>query len=144
AFCLSLYKNADIPKTTEIATAAAAIAIKKEGTAPCTYQELRSFFSGHNKFIMQGNELEKLIKIYKEQGKRIVFTNGCFDILHSGHINYLKRAKSLGDILIVGLNCDDSIKRLKGEGRPINPLQDRMEVLSALSSIDHIIPFEED
>ncbi|MDB5112850.1 MAG: Bifunctional protein HldE [Mucilaginibacter sp.] len=144
AFSLAMFIHADIPLVTEIATVAAAIAVNKEGTAPCNRHEVRSFFSVQNKYIVHVNELKKLAEIYEAQGKRIVFTNGCFDILHSGHVNYLSRAKKLGDVLIVGLNSDDSIKRLKGEDRPINPLEDRMEVLSALSSIDHIISFEED
>ncbi|MCJ8210331.1 D-glycero-beta-D-manno-heptose 1-phosphate adenylyltransferase [Mucilaginibacter sp. RS28] len=141
---LGLFLEADIPLATELATAAAAIAVSKEGTVPCTYPELRSFFSLHNKYVSHVNELKKLCEIYEAQGKKIVFTNGCFDILHSGHVSYLNRAKELGDVLIVGMNCDDSIRRLKGEGRPINPLEDRIEVLAGLSSIDHVISFEED
>lgn len=144
ALSLALHINTDIPLATELATAAAAIAINKEGTAPCSHHELSTFFSVHNKCLMHVNELKKLAEIYEAQGKRIVFTNGCFDILHSGHVNYLNRAKELGDVLIVGLNSDASIKRLKGSERPINPLEDRMEVLSGLSAIDHIIAFEED
>jgi len=72
-----------------------------------------------------------------------VFTNGCFDILHRGHITYLSKAKSLGDVLIVGVNSDESIQRLKGPERPINKLEDRMMVLSALSCIDYIVPFKD-
>src|SRR6058998_159591 len=79
-----------------------------------------------------------------EHGRRIVFTNGCFDILHRGHITYLNRAKALGDVLIVGVNSDDSIHRLKGPGRPINTLEDRAQVLAALSSVDHIVAFDAD
>jgi D-beta-D-heptose 7-phosphate kinase / D-beta-D-heptose 1-phosphate adenosyltransferase len=144
AFSLALNAAADIPLATEIATASAAIAVQKEDTAPCYNTELRSFFSIHNKFLTHAQELKKLCEIYEAQGKRIVFTNGCFDILHSGHVSYLNRAKELGDVLIVGLNNDESIKRLKGPERPINLLEDRMQVLSGLSSIDHIIPFGEE
>jgi D-beta-D-heptose 7-phosphate kinase / D-beta-D-heptose 1-phosphate adenosyltransferase len=79
--------------------------------------------------------------MYKTQGKRIVFTNGCFDILLSGYVAYLHRAKELVDILIVGVNTDESIRRIKGESRPINPLTDRLKVLSGLNSVDHVIPF---
>ena len=78
---------------------------------------------------------------WRGQGQKIVFTNGCFDILHSGHVSYLNRAKELGDVLIVGINCDESVGRLKGADRPINTVADRMEVLSGLSSIDHLISF---
>jgi D-beta-D-heptose 7-phosphate kinase/D-beta-D-heptose 1-phosphate adenosyltransferase len=144
AFTLALFTGADIPLSTELATAAAAVAVQKEDTAQCSQSELRSFFSIHNKFITHTQELKKLCEIYEAQGKRIIFTNGCFDILHSGHVTYLNRAKELGDILIVALNSDASIKRLKGKDRPINPLEDRMQVLSGLSAIDHIIPFGEE
>lgn len=75
---------------------------------------------------------------------RIVFTNGCFDILHAGHVRYLSQAKDLGDVLIVGLNTDDSVKRLKGADRPINKWLDRATVLSALSAVDFVIGFDEE
>ncbi len=81
---------------------------------------------------------------WQASGKTVVFTNGCFDLLHPGHIDYLSKAKSLGDILIVGLNDDDSIRRLKGQTRPINPLEDRQIMLSALKSVDLVVPFGED
>jgi len=89
-------------------------------------------------------QAKELVGQWKKQGKRIVFTNGCFDLLHPGHIDYLDRAAKLGDILIVGLNDDDSIRRLKGESRPINPLQERAVMLAALRSVDLVIPFSED
>jgi len=73
-----------------------------------------------------------------------VFTNGCFDILHKGHVEYLQRSRALGDYLIVGLNSDDSVRRLKGDSRPINPQEDRKYVLEALSCVDEIIIFDED
>jgi len=76
--------------------------------------------------------------------KVIVFTNGCFDILHRGHVEYLKEAKKLGDILIVGLNSDESVRKLKGKGRPINKENDRAQVLMALESVDSVIVFSED
>ena len=80
----------------------------------------------------------------KSNGERIVFTNGCFDILHTGHLSYLREAKKLGDVLVIGLNSDASVKRLKGEDRPINELADREEMLSSLYFVDYVIPFEED
>ena len=89
--------------------------------------------------------LEEIIKIRQDlKDKKLVFTNGCFDIIHSGHVLYLEEAKSCGDILILGLNSDQSVKRLKGESRPINNEQDRSIVLSGLQSIDYVIVFEED
>lgn len=92
------------------------------------------------------NEIDILTEVQKlkSKKKRIVFTNGCFDILHKGHVAYLQAAKSLGDILIVGMNTDDSVKRLKGSERPVNSLEDRAFVLSSLRSVDYVVPFDED
>mgnify|MGYP003645840083 CR=1 FL=1 len=85
-----------------------------------------------------------LIKHWKSENKTIVFTNGCFDILHFGHVSYLSDAKEMGDKLIIGINMDDSIRRLKGEGRPINELDSRMVVLASMECVDMVIPFRED
>lgn len=146
AFTLALVSEADIPSATELAAAAAAIAVGKEDTACCTGVELHSFFAHQYKYVQDLHDLKRICEIYKAQNRRIVFTNGCFDILHSGHVNYLNRARKLGDVLIVGINNDASIQRLKGKSRPINPLKDRVEVMAALSAVDHIISFgaEED
>jgi len=84
------------------------------------------------------------VETWKNQGKTVVFTNGCFDLLHPGHIDYLHKARGLGDVLIVGLNDDASISRLKGPTRPINPLADREIMLAALKSVDLVVPFAED
>jgi len=86
----------------------------------------------------------KQVKRWKSEGKNIVFTNGCFDLLHPGHIDYLEKAATHGDILIIGLNDDDSIRRLKGNTRPINPLADRAIMLAALRAVDLVVPFSED
>ncbi|EKD29145.1 MAG: RfaE bifunctional protein [uncultured bacterium] len=88
--------------------------------------------------------IDEYLKGSKESRSKIVFTNGCFDILHVGHVRYLKQARDLGDKLIVGLNSDSSVKRLKGNGRPVNREKDRAEVLLALSCVDHVILFDED
>ena len=80
----------------------------------------------------------------KQHGRKIVFTNGCFDVLHFGHVHYLLQAKALGDILVVGLNSDDSVRRLKGPTRPINGEKERAFVLAALSCVDYVVVFEED
>jgi len=85
-----------------------------------------------------------IAKEAKQLGKKIVFTNGCFDILHLGHVTYLQKAKQLGDILIVGVNSDDSVRRLKGPSRPVNSEYDRAMVLSALKSVDYTVLFEND
>ena len=84
------------------------------------------------------------IDLWKQNGLRIVFTNGCFDLLHSGHLSLLEAASKLGDKLVVGLNSDDSVRRLKGLSRPIRPLQERQKLLEALRVVDMVIPFEED
>jgi D-beta-D-heptose 7-phosphate kinase/D-beta-D-heptose 1-phosphate adenosyltransferase len=88
-------------------------------------------------------QLKKIISHLKSEGKKIVFTNGCFDLLHYGHIKYLERAKSFGDILIVAVNSDSSMKRLKGENRPINNQRDRAMVLASLEFVDFVTIFED-
>lgn len=94
--------------------------------------------------VIDFNKIEDFADQLHAEGKRIVFTNGCFDIIHSGHVRYLKDASNLGDILILGLNSDSSVKRLKGSERPINSEEDRLIVLSALEMIDYLVVFEED
>lgn len=93
------------------------------------------------KFLLKENL--DFLNTLKEDGKKIVFTNGCFDIIHVGHIRYLSKAKELGDILIIGLNSDESIKKLKGEDRPVNCFEDRAILLSSLRFVDSVIMFEE-
>lgn len=89
------------------------------------------------------NTAKKKVEALRKSGKKIVFTNGCFDIIHSGHIKVLRKCRELGDVVIVGLNSDSSIRQLKGEKRPVNSLRDRVEVLSAISYVDYIIVFNE-
>lgn len=96
------------------------------------------------KKILYIEELKEVLNSERSKNKKIVFTNGCFDIIHRGHVEYLKKAKELGDLLILGLNSDLSVKRLKGENRPINKEKDRAIVLAALECIDYITIFEED
>ena len=93
--------------------------------------------------LIERNLIEKTCEKFRQQGKKIVFTNGCFDILHAGHVRYLTAAKSFGDILIVGLNTDESVKKLKGESRPVNNEQDRAEVLLGLKAVDEVVFFGE-
>ncbi len=93
--------------------------------------------------VIDRKNIGNLVTTLKAEGKKIVFTNGCFDILHVGHVRYLKEAKALGDILILGLNSDSSVKSLKGSNRPINNESDRAEVLSALKAIDYVVIFDE-
>jgi D-beta-D-heptose 7-phosphate kinase/D-beta-D-heptose 1-phosphate adenosyltransferase len=96
------------------------------------------------KTLLSLDEFLEIRKRLKEEGKKLVFTNGCFDIIHRGHIDYLNRAKALGDYLVVALNSDDSVRRLKGEGRPINKLEDRAFVVANLKAVDFVVSFEDD
>ena len=131
----------------QLANVAAGVAIAKIGVATVSRRELR--FALHRRGRGGGGvvEPESLVDVVAEarsRGNRIVFTNGCFDILHAGHVAYLEEAKSLGDYLVVGVNDDDSVRRLKGEQRPIVGLEDRMAVLAGLAAVDWVVPFAED
>ena len=94
--------------------------------------------------ILDDKSLDKKLNLWREKGRTIVFSNGCFDILHRGHVEYLSKAADLGDILIIGLNTDDSVRRLKGQSRPVNDEKARAVVLAALEFVDAIMFFEED
>ncbi len=141
----------DIKKSVEFANIAAGVVVAKIGAQSATLSEIEAY---KNNILMPNkikthkeiNLICKDIKTNKQNlnKQKIVFTNGCFDILHSGHVTYLTKAKKLGDVLIVGLNSDDSIKRLKGFSRPINSQDDRALVLSSLECIDFVVIFEQD
>ncbi len=90
------------------------------------------------------NELLRLRETWRQAGQRLVFTNGCFDLLHRGHVEYLQQARAHGDVLVVGLNSDESVARLKGEGRPIVPQEDRAAILAALACVDYVVYFAQD
>ncbi len=94
--------------------------------------------------ILARGEAGNLARTLSQEGKTLVFTNGCFDILHYGHVKYLARAAALGDVLIIGLNTDHSVKRLKGESRPVNPEEARAMLLASMEFVDHVVPFDED
>ena len=130
-----------------LANLAAAVVVGKFGTAAATVDEIKGLiqentFAGNA--IVQESELASRISSARSRGEVIVMTNGCFDILHVGHVQYLAKAKALGDRLIVAVNDDPSVRRLKGQGRPVNPLQRRMAVLAALEAVDWVVPFTED
>jgi len=139
--CFSIGFN--IIESIKIANIAAGIVVSKSGTMPITIEELNNtlYLNEHHK-IKNKNKLIKKLKEYKN--KKIIFTNGCFDLLHRGHIEYLRKAKELGDILIVGLNSDNSVKKLKGKSRPITNQNDRAEILSSLEFIDFVVIFNEE
>ncbi len=144
ALAVGIASNYDLRDAVEFANMAAGIVVGKLGTVPIRKVDLfRDLHQSYNK-IISGENLSLVIESLKSDNKRIVFTNGCFDILHIGHVKYLEKAKELGDILILGLNTDNSVKRIKGEGRPVNKENDRAAVLSGLTSIDYIIKFDED
>lgn len=129
-----------------LANKAAGIVVSKMGTEPITHEELAaSFFElkENNKILFQNN-VDSIIKELKAKDKRIVFTNGCFDIIHKGHIKYLQEAKTKGDILIVGLNSDSSVKKLKGETRPIKDEDERSLILSVIEFIDYVVIFSDE
>jgi D-beta-D-heptose 7-phosphate kinase/D-beta-D-heptose 1-phosphate adenosyltransferase len=129
------------------ANLAASVAVSRQGTYVVTRADLedRLYRRDHSmtKLLPVPVLLQRLARA-RQAGARIVFTNGCFDVLHAGHVRLLDHAKRLGDILIVGLNSDASVRRLKGAPRPVNGLDDRAEVMSGLASVDHIVVFEED
>jgi D-beta-D-heptose 7-phosphate kinase/D-beta-D-heptose 1-phosphate adenosyltransferase len=127
---------------------AAGVVVAKLGTASVTPEELEHAISDRDldSFDRRPSEDEVLSRLAKcrAAGQRIVMTNGCFDLLHPGHIRYLQQAAKLGDLLIVAVNDDDSVRRLKGAGRPVNTVEDRMAVLAALEAVDFVLPFSED
>lgn len=94
--------------------------------------------------VINKANIESAFKVIRNEGKKVVFTNGCFDLLHVGHVRYLNSAKKLGDILVVGLNSDQSVKKLKGPSRPIQNENDRAEILASLGSVDYVIVFDEE
>lgn len=96
-----------------------------------------------SKKIIQREALAPILQSFRKTNKKIVFTNGCFDLLHIGHIRYLNECKQHGDILVVGLNTDDSVRQIKGDTRPILPLDERAELLAALETVDFVVPFPE-
>ena len=114
----------------------------KSGTATASLLEIEPYFS-YEDSLYNLNEIQKHSSMLKKRNRRIIFTNGCFDILHAGHVHYLEQAKKLGDELVVGLNSDSSVKNLKGEDRPINNLDQRAKVLSSLECVDKIVSFSE-
>lgn len=144
AACLA--DDIDVKEAVRIANIASGIEVGKAGTYQPTLDEVTALLEDRPEklasVILKRSDTAGLRD--RMPGKRLVFTNGCFDIIHAGHVRYLREAAKLGDVLVVGVNSDKSVRRLKGGSRPINCLGDRMEVLSAFSFVDYVIPFEED
>jgi D-beta-D-heptose 7-phosphate kinase/D-beta-D-heptose 1-phosphate adenosyltransferase len=141
---LSLGSKASIEEAMDWANLAAGLVVEKLGTQPILLTELEnSFYEQNGQKIFEPNDLSKISQKIRNEGKRIVFTNGCFDLFHAGHAQYLKKSKSLGDILIVALNTDDSITQIKGVHRPIVNLTHRQAVLESLACVDYITYFSD-
>jgi D-beta-D-heptose 7-phosphate kinase/D-beta-D-heptose 1-phosphate adenosyltransferase len=150
ALALALAAGADWETALRVANAAATVAVGKKGAAIVTSSELRrrilphAFLAAEEKITAAGGDLDPHLLEWRKQGLRIGFTNGCFDILHPGHVKVLTAARAACDRLIVGLNSDASVKRLKGDGRPVQDERARAEVLAALEAVDLVAIFEED
>lgn len=146
---LGLASRASWRHIMEIATVAAGIVVEKWGTQPVRKEELIATLTSQpvsksTRKILDRESLAEVVQDLKRLDRKIVFTNGCFDILHAGHVTYIEEAKKKGNVLILGINSDESISRLKGPQRPIIELSQRMKVISALESVDFVIPFDED
>ncbi len=143
----ALAAGADIEEAVALSNIAAGIVVVKLGTATVSAHEIRRQLrtaGDTGTGVMSEQQLKMVIEEARAHDEKIVMTNGCFDILHAGHVAYLQQAKNLGNRLVVAVNDDASVKRLKGEGRPINPVERRMSVLAALGSVDWVIPFSEE
>ena len=148
-FALSCNNNID--EADKFANLASGVVVGKIGSATASMSEIIEYESNLNSnntnhYIKTISEINSIVKDYKKNNgnQKIVFTNGCFDLLHVGHIKYLEKAKNLGDILILGLNSDSSVERLKGKGRPITKQNDRAYILASLQIVDYLVIFEED
>jgi D-beta-D-heptose 7-phosphate kinase/D-beta-D-heptose 1-phosphate adenosyltransferase len=145
AACLAAGKP--VHEATALANLAAGIVVGKMGTSSVSVEELDDALRGpraYHRGVIGVEDLLEAIRTARRNGEKIVLTNGCFDILHPGHVRYLQEARALGDRLIVLVNSDASVKRLKGSGRPINTLEHRLAMLAALECVDWVLPFEED
>jgi D-beta-D-heptose 7-phosphate kinase / D-beta-D-heptose 1-phosphate adenosyltransferase len=136
----------NLEQATALANTAAGLVVEKLGSATVTTEELNGASNNRYQSLISkdSNAVLQVINQTKRSGEQIVMTNGCFDILHAGHVNYLIKARSLGDRLIIAVNDDESVKRLKGDSRPINSVENRMTILSALACVDWVVSFKED
>ena len=149
SIAFAIANHMKIDDAIQFANLAAGVVVGKIGSATASLDEIYEYESSLNKsnsssHIKSFEEIEILAKKLHDKGKKIIFTNGCFDILHAGHVKYLEEAKSYGDILILGLNADTSVKKLKGPTRPINNQDDRAYILASLESVDYVVIFEEE
>ncbi len=144
---VALASGMEMEAATALANLAAGISVAKLGAATVSVPELRRALQGEQaptRGVMTEEQLQVAVDDARVHGETIVMTNGCFDILHAGHVAYLEQARQLGSRLIVAVNDDESVRRLKGEGRPVNALERRMAVLAGLAAVDWVVPFSED
>ena len=149
SIAFAIANHMKIDDAIQFANLAAGVVVGKIGSATASLDEIYEYESSLNRsnsssHIKSFEEIEILAKKLHDKGKKIIFTNGCFDILHAGHVKYLEEAKSYGDILILGLNADSSVRKLKGPTRPINNQDDRAYILASLESVDYVVIFEEE
>ena len=147
AMTLALSTAADVPVAAELAQLTAATTVGGAGTCVCERQALLEAVERENRpggRVVAADALAGIIDRHRRYGARVVFTNGCFDVLHRGHVGYLEQAAQLGDVLVVGVNSDASVRRLKGPERPVNQADDRTAVLAGLSCVDYVAVFDED
>lgn len=143
----ALAAGVDLPQACRLANVAAGVVVGKIGTATVSAQELdAALHAAHHddSAVLAEEALLQRVRAAQAKGERVVMTNGCFDILHVGHVKYLEAARQLGDVLVVAVNTDDSVKRLKGASRPLNRCDDRMKMLAALKCVDWVVSFSED
>jgi D-beta-D-heptose 7-phosphate kinase/D-beta-D-heptose 1-phosphate adenosyltransferase len=145
---LCLASGVDLARSAEVANLAAGVVVGKVGTATVTQEEIISYLGGGysvvGKIVNDRSELARVLSVHRQQGERVVFTNGCFDLLHLGHIRLLHEAKSIGEVLVVGLNTDASVQRLKGPSRPCLGEEERAHILASLDCVDYVTLFDED
>lgn len=145
AIAASLIQGASLSECARMGNIAGALAVEREGSSPITHLELSLRASGlYNQAVIPQQDVSQVVAYLRSQNKRIVFTNGCFDIIHRGHMHHLREARELGDVLIVAINSDDSVRRIKGEHRPLLPLEDRLAILSGLECVDYVVVFDKD
>jgi len=146
-FGMMMFSGFEYKESAVLSNMAAGVVVEKTGTAVVTLSEINSFMTNEllrtSRTLLELGELQKVVSLGKSVGKKVVFTNGCFDLLHGGHIELLQKSKALGDILVIGLNSDSSVRSLKGENRPIQNQAERAKVLAALKYVDYIILFDE-
>jgi D-beta-D-heptose 7-phosphate kinase/D-beta-D-heptose 1-phosphate adenosyltransferase len=147
-FTLAFLKSKSWEDSVKIANRAAGIVVGRIGAAAVTREELANSYEEKNHptkgKMLKIDQLLTILSKHRREGKKIVFTNGCFDLFHTGHLELLRQAKELGDVLIVGVNSQDSVRRIKGDGRPFIPESERANIVAAIDYVDYVVVFSED